>query len=344
MKKLISIVIFTVVFATFIFSQNNSYTFGVAFYNLENLFDTIDDPHKNDEEFLPDGLKKWNSEKYNKKLNNIAFVIDKLNQKVGDKGIILMGVSEVENISVLKDLVKREPIANYKYMPLVIEGPDRRGVDVGFLFRSDYFKLLKAEAKNLYIPENPDFKTRNQLVIKGLLFNTDTVFVIVNHWPSRVGGEKRSAPMRAAAAQRCRATVDSILAINADAQIFIMGDFNDTPTNSSMLKILKAAPTIEEAKETNLFNPYYFLQEKKGMGSNAYNDVWSFLDQIIISYNIATSKNNIKYKGAYVFNEPYLLQTEGNFAGYPFRTYVGNNFMGGYSDHLPVYLLLEYKK
>jgi len=137
----------------------------------------------------------------------------------------------------------------------------------------------------LYIPENPDFKTRNQLVIKGLLFNTDTVFVIVNHWPSRVGGEKRSAPMRAAAAQRCRATVDSILAINADAQIFIMGDFNDTPTNSSILKILKAAPSIEEAKETNLFNPYYVLQEKKVWAPMPIMMFWeSFLELLMVPF------------------------------------------------------------
>ncbi|MBK6933934.1 MAG: endonuclease/exonuclease/phosphatase family protein [Bacteroidales bacterium] len=344
MKKIISILIICIALSTYLFAQKGSYTFGVAFYNIENLFDTINDPNKNDEEFLPDGIKKWTSDKYFKKLDNIAYVIDQLNKNIGGKGVVFIGLSEVENINVLKDLVKREHIAKYRYIPILIEGPDRRGVDVGFLFRPDYFKLIKAEAKNLYIPENPNFKTRNQLVIKGLLFEQDTVFVIVNHWPSRSGGEKRSAPLRAAAAQLCRKTVDSILAVNSNAQIFIMGDFNDTPTNASILKILKAAPTLTEAKKTNLYNPYYDLQEKKGLGSYAYNDVWSFLDQIIITYNIAACKSNICLKNACVFNKPFLLQTEGNFAGYPLRTFVGNNFMGGYSDHFPVYLLLEYKK
>ncbi|NLL28889.1 MAG: endonuclease/exonuclease/phosphatase family protein [Bacteroidales bacterium] len=334
------------VFASCSFSQEKSYNIAcVAFYNLENLFDTINDPKINDEEFLPNGANRWNTEKYKKKLANMAEVISQIGDEYTKGGPIAIGLSEIENISVLNDLVKEPKLAKSGYVPILIDGPDRRGVDVAFMYREEYFKLISVKSIRLFLEDRPDFKTRDQLLVSGIILG-DTVHFIVNHWPSRSGGEKRSAPLRAAAAQLARKTVDSIMNINPMAKIIVMGDFNDNPTNASLYKILGAAKDVDYAiNNTGLYNPMYNMFKKHGLGSNAYRDSWSLFDQIILSRGLlGKDRSSLKLYKTLIFNRDFLKQKEGAFEGYPFRTFVGGQFMGGYSDHFPVYVFLIKEK
>lgn len=335
------------IFSLFLFSsaqEKNYQVTCVAFYNLENLFDTINDPDKNDEEFLPEGKNLWTGDKYLEKLGHMADVITQIGDEFIKGGPVCIGVSEVENIVALTDLANQPKMKASGYVPVLIEGPDRRGVDVGFLYRKEFFTLISVTSHRLFVNDQPDFKTRDQLLVKGLLLG-DTVHFIVNHWPSRSGGEKRSAPMRAAAAQLVRTTVDSIMNAEPKARIFIMGDLNDNPTNASVSKVLKAAASPEEANLTGLYNPMYNMFKKQGLGSNAYRDSWSLFDQIIVSKGLlGDDKSTIKLYQTFIFNRGFLKQKEGSFAGYPFRTFVGGSYMGGYSDHFPVYMFLVKEK
>lgn len=345
MKKAVSfLLILLFVFSAGI-AQEKSYKVACfAFYNTENLFDTLNDPNKNDEEFTPTGANQWTPARYKEKLDHLAEVISQIGGEYVKGGPVLIGMSEVENISVLNDLANTEILKSSGYVPVLIEGPDLRGVDVGFMYRKDYFTLLSATSKRLVIPGRPDFFTRDQLLVKGIV-DGDTIFAIANHWPSRRGGEKRSAPLRMAAAQLVRSTVDSIRAINPDAKIIIMGDLNDNPTDASVMKGLKAAPDKETAKTTGLYNPMYEMYKKRGLGSHAYRDHWSMLDQTIVSAGLlGDDKSTFKFYGSFIFNRPFLTQKDGAFSGYPFRTYVGTNYAGGYSDHFPVYLFLIKEK
>jgi hypothetical protein len=342
-------ILFSLTFALVLFtgfSQEKSYNITcIAFYNLENLFDTINDPDKNDEEFLPTGKNLWTGDKYKEKLSHMADVITQIGDEYIKGGPVCIGVSEVENIGALTDLANQPKMKASGYVPVLLEGPDRRGVDVGFLYRKDLFTLISYTSHRLVVADQPDFKTRDQLLVKGIILS-DTVHFIVNHWPSRSGGEKRSAPMRAAAAQLARTTVDSIMNVNPNAKIFIMGDLNDNPTNASVLKVLKGAGDQKTAMElTGLFNPMYNMFKKQGIGSNAYRDGWSLFDQIIISKGLlGDDKSTLKMYKTLIFNRNFLKQTEGSFAGYPFRTFVGGNYMGGYSDHFPAYMFLIKEK
>ncbi len=310
----------------------------VAFYNLENLYDTINDPTINDEEFTPEGLNKWTGDKYLLKLDNMASVIAKIGESTLKGGPAMIGVSEIENISVLNDLVNTEPLKSLGYGVVHYDGPDKRGVDVGFLYKKERFKVIDSRSIPL-TTDDTTFFTRDQLLVHGLLDNEE-MFVLVNHWPSRRGGERRSAPKREAAAKLCRHIADSLLAINPNVKMFIMGDLNDDPTDASLVKHLKAKGTAEEMKGNDLFNPMYKLF-KSGIGSLAYQDSWNLFDQIVITPGLlGKDLSSYKFFGARVFNEEFLKQKSGAFTGYPFRTYVGGQFMGGYSDHFPTFLIL----
>lgn len=314
----------------------------VAFYNLENLFDTIDQPEVDDAEFLPNGSYNWNSERYYYKLNHMSDVISKIGGELVKGGPIVIGFSEIENRSVVEDLTKQPALLPGNYGIVHYDSPDRRGVDVALIYQQDHFKVLFSKSYRLTIPDKPDFLTRDQLLVSGLL-DGELIHFIVNHWPSRRGGEKRSAPMRNAAASLTRHIADSLLNADSTAKIIIMGDLNDDPVNNSLRKFLKAKGSVEETKAGDLFNPMYKLF-RDGIGSLAYRDSWNLFDQMIISYPLLNDNTGLKFFKAKVFNQPFLAQKEGSFAGYPWRTYVGTNFMGGYSDHFPVYLFLIKEK
>ncbi|MDR2835040.1 MAG: endonuclease/exonuclease/phosphatase family protein [Bacteroidales bacterium] len=308
----------------------------IAFYNCENLFDTIAQP--NDSEFTPEGINKWNTPKYYEKMRHLAQVISQIGVEETGMPPAVIGLSEIENISVLEDLVKTEPLKKFNYQIVHRDGSDYRGVDCALLYRPEIFKV---NTVSMYVLKTniPNFITRDQITISGD-FDGEEMTFIVNHWPSRRGGEKASAPKRNAAADLSRHIVDSVLKNNKNAKIIVMGDLNDDPTDQSVKKHLITTDKKEKAFNGIMFNPMEVLF-KKGIGSLAYNDKWNLFDQIIISPGFVLKEgNDYKFYQAHIFNKSFLLQQDGRFKGYPFRTYVGGTYVGGYSDHLPSFITI----
>ncbi|MDX9695352.1 MAG: endonuclease/exonuclease/phosphatase family protein [Bacteroidales bacterium] len=311
----------------------------VAFYNLENLFDTIDTPDKNDVEFLPDGDYKWDTKKYNSKLEKMSEVIAQIGADVTKSAPSVIGVSELENRKVLEDLVNMPLLKNYNFDIVHYESPDRRGVDVALLYQPSVMKVINTRSATLKIKGQDGFFTRDQLVVSGII-DGETIHFIVNHWPSRTGGEKTSRPLRNAAADLTRSLVDSIMTTDPNAKIIVMGDLNDDPHNESLIKHLKAKKTIDETKPGELYNCMYDLY-KKGVGTLAYRDAWNIFDQLIVSYPlIAKDQQGFKLYRTRVFDKDFLKNESGKYKGYPKRTHAGGVYQNGYSDHFPVYLLL----
>lgn len=318
----------------------------IGFYNLENLFDTIDSPTTNDADFLPTGRLLWNSEKYWSKQANMAKVINLLATDKTPDGVALLGVCEVENRTVLEDLVAQPALKSRNYQIVHYDSPDERGIDVGLLYQPRYFTVTGSRAIPVILEDTAkgmrDF-TRDVLHVSGI-FQGDPVHILVNHWPSRRGGESGSGWMRAAAAQVCRNTVDSLTALDPDVKVIIMGDLNDDPNNKSVAKVLRAVRSTEKMKGGEMYNPMYDIYQS-GNGTLAYRDAWNLFDQIILSRGLVWKKaGGWQFNKAVVFREPWMFQEEGAFRGYPLRTYVGDIFLNGYSDHLPVYMLMLRKK
>lgn len=315
----------------------------VGFYNLENLFNTVDDPNR-DEEYLPDGRSNWTMEKYNHKLENLSTVLEDLGKDVSPDGCAIIGVAEVENRGVLEDLVAQPKLKSRDYKIIHYDSPDRRGIDVGLLYQEKYFKVKKSTPYKLTFPDDTAYYTRDQLIVGGTLMGED-VNVIVAHWPSRRGGEQKSEPRRVQAAQLGRKIIDSLYNDNPNAKILYMGDLNDDPVNRSVMEYIKAKGKQAKVKKKEFFNPMWQFY-KKGYGTLAWNDAWNLFDQIFVSKSFlnGTDYSKLSYYKAYVYRKPYLLQTEGRFKGYPLRTKAGGQYLGGYSDHLPVYIVLIKEK
>lgn len=310
----------------------------VGFYNVENIYDTLDQDGVDDAEFLPGSAKQWGSQRYWHKLEKMAGVIASMGKDLHPQGLAILGLAEVENASVVEDLVSREPLMARGYKVVLVDGPDRRGVDVGLIYNPALYKVYAHKSYRLHMADTA-FRTRDQLLVSGVL-DGDTTHVIVAHWPSRRGGEKRSEPNRKAAAELGRHIVDSLLAINPNARVMYMGDLNDDPVNVSIARFLKASGDKTKAVDGALYNPMYEPYQK-GIGSLAWRDSWNLFDQIILTPGLVTGAGGqYKYYGVRIFNEPYLRQQEGNFAGYPSRTFVGDTYQDGYSDHFPVFVIL----
>lgn len=323
-------------------AQNQNYQVGlIGFYNLENLFDTLDTPDVRDTEFTPAGDKHYDTEMYLDKLDNLSYVISKLGTDLSPDGVSILGVCEMENRSVLEDLIAQPAIADRNYQIVHYDSPDKRGIDVGLLYNPKYFTVTNSKNHEVLIYESADdtsrVYTRDVLLVEGQ-YGTDLLYVMVNHWPSRRGGEARSAPRRAAAAQVCKNLADSIRAAVPDAKIIVMGDLNDDPTSPSVAKVLRAEGKRNKVQKNGFYSPMWAYY-RKGMGTTAWRDAWSLFDQIIISDNwLDNQQQGFSYYQTHIFNPNYLVQKTGHFKGYPFRAFVGNNYMGGYSDHFPVYM------
>ena len=343
-KHLILSLLLTGVIVGSLFSQDNKQEYlvtGIGFYNLENLFDTLIDPDPNkilQEDFTPKGQKKWTAEHYQEKLVNMAKVISELGTEVTPDGLAVLGVCEVENKSVLEDLIKVKSIKERGYKVVHYDSQDKRGIDVGLLYNPKYFKVISSKNFSLRSVDTT-FYSRDQLLVTGLL-NGEKVHLIVAHWPSRRGGEKRSKPRRASAAKLGRMIVDSLQANDPNAKVFYMGDLNDDPTDESVKKYLRGQGKKENMKKGDLFNPWESYY-KKGIGTLAYRDTWNLFDQIMVSKSLL-GKNyaSLKLYKSKIFSKPYLKNTEGRYKGYPFRTYSFGSYIGGYSDHFPVYMFL----
>ena len=316
----------------------------VGFYNLENLFDTIVDPDTNkilQEDFTPNGPKQFTAERYQQKLENLAKVIADMGGKSAPDGPAVLGVCEIENREVLEDLVKMPAIKDRDYKIVHYHSPDRRGIDVGFLYQEKYFTLDTSYSYELADPENPNFKTRDQLLVEGTIGGEKFHFMVA-HWPSIRGCQKRSAPKRAMAAALGKQVMDSIREVNPDAKIIYMGDLNDDPMSPSMKKTMGTVGKISKVVDGDLYNPMEPLF-KKGIGTLAWRDNWNLFDQMVVTSPLVETGSDFKeykfYK-AKVHNAAYLKNQSGSWKGYPKRSYVGTTWQGGYSDHFPVYLYL----
>ncbi|MCG9971287.1 endonuclease/exonuclease/phosphatase family protein [Christiangramia crocea] len=315
----------------------------IAFYNVENLFDTEDNPETFDDDRTASGKDAWTEEKYQKKIENISRVLSEIGTDVNPEPPAILGVCEIENRKVLEDLIIHPNLRKYNYGIIHFDSQDERGVDVALLYRKQHFTPLDSKTRRLVIYEadNPTKRdyTRDQLVVSGLL-NKEEVNFIVNHWPSRGGGEKRSAYKREKAASLNKRIIDSLVKINPDARIISMGDFNDDPTNKSFKKILKTEAGRNRLSENSLYNPMENML-KEGKGSLAYRDSWNLFDQIFMTSNLLNKKSQgFEFYKAGIFNKPYLITQNGQFKDYPFRTYGYSGYEGGYSDHFPVYIYL----
>lgn len=336
-----------------IFCLFNSYSYSqekkeyqirsIAFYNLENLFDTEDDPLTFDDDRTPTGKDLWTEEKYRDKLKKMARVLSDIGKEATGTSPVIIGLCELENRKVLEDLIAQPSLSDAGYDIIHYDSPDSRGIDVALLYRTASFEVLDSQSRRLLIfePDDPSKRvyTRDQLVVSGLL-EGEPIYFIVNHWPSRSGGEARSSYKRESAARLNKRIIDSIYRVNPVAKIMSMGDFNDDPGNKSIKKILGAKSSKDKTGLQELYNPMENML-KQGLGSLAYRDGWNLFDQILLSGTfLKDGQEGYKYYRAGIFNKEYLITSKGQFRGYPFRSYDYGGYTGGYSDHFPVYLLL----
>lgn len=312
----------------------------VGFYNIENLFDTVNNPMKNDDEFLPNGKNRWNSEKYLHKLDNISKVISKIGKDYTPDGVAVLGISEIENRAVIEDLINTPLLKPFGFNIIHYDSPDCRGMDVGMIYQPKYLTVKATKSYRLYIPGMENYFTRDQLLVSGQLLG-ENIYFIVNHWPSRHGGEKQSQPLRNAAAKLSRHICDSLLAINPDTKIIVMGDLNDNPNNESIKDIMRAKPDTTHLKPGDFYNPMYKLY-KHGIGSTAWRNTWSLFDETLLSQGLLGNDfSTLTFFEVHVFNKPFMQQKEGRYKGYPYSTFTGKTWQGGYSDHFPVYVVLD---
>lgn len=304
-------------------------TYVIGFYNVENLFDTVDSPDTNDSEYLPDGRNAWGTMKYLNKLDRMAYALSKFPEELA-----VLGVSEVENIDVLEDLVAQPAIKDRNLQPILIDGPDRRGVDVGLLYNPTYFTPTNVVSHRMQ-SEIPNFFTRDQLCVTGDLAG-EQIHVIVLHWPSKYGGETRSRPRRKDAALTTKWICDSIFQLEPEAKIVVMGDLNDNPDEPSLTKHLGAKHKREKVKAGELYNPTYNIY-KSGTGTLGYQDVWNLFDQVLVSHAWLDRDNlsSLTYWKSEIFNKEFLKEESGKRKGYPLRTHSGGVWTNGYSDHFP---------
>lgn len=313
----------------------------IAFYNVENLFDIENDSLTFDDDRTPEGKDNWTQNRYNQKLSNISKVLSEIGCDVTKTSPDIIGLCEVENKQVIEDLVNQPILQDKTYGIVHFDSPDERGIDVALLYKKTAFLPTSFTSHRLLLISDDDKRnyTRDQLVVGGLL-DDEQMYFIVNHWPSRSGGAARSKPNRIAAAKLNKRIIDSLKRIDPFAKLISMGDLNDDPIDDSLKKILKTKGKKKKLEQGDLFNPMEKLH-KKGIGSLAYRDKWNLFDQIFFTENFINSEENrYRFWKAGIFNVPYLISKKGQYKGYPFRTYSGGSYTGGYSDHFPVYMYL----
>ena len=328
-------ILFFIIFSYFSFAQNNKETqIFTVFYNVENLFDTIDCPEKNDADFLPNGKKEWNTEKYNQKQLQLAKVFSSINK---GEIIDIIGLCEIENKTVINDLINQDFFKKTKYQIIHKESPDKRGIDCALLINEKCI-LLKYDFIEVKL-ENADRATRD-IVYAKLEVNNEIINVFVNHWSSRWGGKEKTEHKRIGTAQILRNYIDNNIK-NKNERILIMGDFNDYPSDLSVSKTLKAENKISKLNNKKLFNLMFNI-EADGIGSYNYKGEWGFLDQIIVSSNFLNNTKGCKIDNYGAFKTDWLLQERYGDV-YPHRMYLGNEWQSdGFSDHLPIYCIIKF--
>ena len=308
----------------------------IAFYNVENLFDTFDDPLTSDDDFTPNGEKNWTEERYQTKLEHISNVLIGIDKNAP----LLTGLCEVENKKVLTDLINEPKLKKASYSFIHYNSPDTRGIDVALLYNTTYFEVLEHESLEVTFKNHPNVLTRDILYVKGLL-NGEIIHLFVNHWSSRRKGEKETEYKRIEAARVLKTKVDAILATDKKAKILIMGDFNDYPNNKSLTNILEASLQPKADEFYNLASKL----DRADKGSHFYNDEWGMLDQMMVSNAWLSAKkgNVLAKKTVEIYKGGEVLYEHNKLGKIPSKTYGGNRYYGGYSDHLAIFLRLKYK-
>ncbi len=336
MKKLFLLyILFSLTAAAY--TQQTHRKYSIAFYNLENLFDTIHDAGKDDSEFLTHGSYRWTGRKYRSKLNNLAKVLGELSRDKVPQGPAIIGVAEVENKRVLTDLLQQPSISNYKFIHH--EGPDLRGVDCALLYDPQQFSVTSSRLI-LSAPFQGDtlHPTRGFLMVDGEMAE-ERVCIIVNHWPSRAAGSE----LRIHAATQVRALADSLFHVDKHLKLIVMGDMNDDPMDESM-RSLRAWKHTKQVRKRDFYNPWWEILQDKGIGTLLYRGKWNLFDQIVLSRPLLKDKNGLHYDSAEVFMRDYLFQQEGKYKGTLLRTHGGRTWLNGYSDHLPTIIYLDTAK
>lgn len=306
--------------------------FTIAFYNLENLFDTKDDPVKLDDDFTPKGFKKWTPKRYRQKIRKLSKTISHLGVKESQRPPVIIGLAELENNKVLGDLITAPSLKDIGYQYVHYDSPDERGIDTALLYDPRHFKLSSSEKIPLMVYNLDGVRdtTRDILYVNGHL-NEEEIHLFVNHWPSRRDGHTETAYKRIKAAETIHAFMATIEEKESNPNFVIMGDFNDGPSDKSIQTLVN---------EKQLYNPMEVLITLQ-RGSANYKQRWSLFDQIIISKNFFDKKKGThSFAHANIFDDRFLKEWNGRYKGNPFRTYVGRKYLGGYSDHFPVYVQL----
>ncbi|MFX0555936.1 endonuclease/exonuclease/phosphatase family protein [Maribacter sp. CXY002] len=319
---------------SFFRKKRGKHVYTIAFYNLENLFDAEDNQYTLDSDFTPDGFKKWTPKRYQRKLSKLAKTIYRIGRDINDYPPILVGVAEAENKGVLNDLIQTSPLKQIEYGFIHYESPDERGIDTGLIYHKRYFNVISSKPIPLIIDNLDGLRdtTRDILYVHGKL-NGEEVHVFVNHWPSRRDGSENTEYKRIAAANVIKNEMKRIEQLNTSPNYLIMGDFNDDPSSAS-IQVL--------TEDSNLYNPLAKLHAPKFSGSTNYKKGWSLFDQIILSHSFLNyEKGKHTFMEANIFNDNALQEDKGKYKGSPFRTYVGRKYLGGYSDHFPVYVILK---
>lgn len=344
MKKTVIPILFLLLSVFTLNAQDIKEKYVIGFYNLENLFDIYDDPEKNDEEFLPDGANKWTRTKYEKKLHNISRVIAAMAERNGAFHTVL-GVSEIENRHVLEDLVSQPEIARAGYRIIHYDSPDMRGVDVAMLYRPDKFEYISSESIPFTLEGYEDFKTRDILMVYAKIGGEEFALYVA-HLPSRVGG--KGGNLRSRGAEIIREHSLKVMEEHPGIKVVVMGDMNDDPFDESMSEILggRLRPEDVTASE-DMFNPFWRMLND-GFGSNAYQNVWSVFDQILVNGSLLNApegtlrlcKNGPNGYYGVIFKKPFMVTQSGPYKNNPHRTFSYGAFMNGFSDHFPTFIVI----
>ena len=324
-------------------AQKKYSVYGVGFYNQENLFDTCHDEGKRDYDFLPTGSYKWNAMKYNHKLNNMSRALADMGTDVlPNIGCAIIGLAEVENSKALDDLIAQPALSARNYQYVHIEGPDRRGIDCALLYNPSLFSVKNTRLVPYVqkLKKDSAFYTRGFLTVSGTLAD-ENVAVIVCHLPSRFS----ESFYRELGAEQVKAIKDSLLNDDPNCKVFVMGDMNDDPIDKSMAGILKGKGNIKDVNQGDMYNPWYNILVKEGVGTLLYQGSWNLFDQILVTPNLLNKDDkkdfsSLKFWKNQIFKRDYLFQTEGKYKGSPKRTTAGGVWLDGYSDHLPVVVYL----
>ncbi len=324
--------------------RNNSQVVSIVFWNVENLYDPFDDSLTNDEEFTAGGARHWNWKKFRKKIEHLSKT---LGIAAGWALPDLIGLCEVENRMVLCQLVRHAILMKGQYQIIHHESPDRRGVDVALLYRSDCFSVLSEKAVSVRFPFDTAVRTRDILMVKGLVHGRDTLHLFINHWPSRRGGQQGSAPRRNYTGELLRRSVDSLFLLDSTANIVIMGDLNDEPEDLSISLHLGAKNAASHIRSGALYNLMGIRNQFRREGTLKFRDQWSTFDQFIVSGAMLSGRSGLRTNAdhASVVRAAFLMEEDQQYFGLKLkRTYSGPKYLGGFSDHLPILLKINMKE